>query len=136
VNSGLPLSLAGRVRLAALVLLFAAAVWLGLKEGFDGYRGAVTVGQRIAASTQLLYGAAAIPCLYSLFRASAWARWSLYLWMAALTTTGALAPVVWGGAAITAGLGGGLLALAIGGLAVWGTRLHWRLLGRSLGNMT
>lgn len=136
MSSSVPVGLAGRGRLVALVLLFAASVWLGLKDGFDGYQGAVTVGQHIAASTQLLYGAAAIPCLYSLFRASVWARWPLYLWLAALTATGGLAPVVWGGAAITGGFAGGLLVLTIGGLVVWGTQVHWRLLGRSPGSST
>lgn len=113
-----------RLTFVAVVLL--AAIWLGLKEGFDGFRDAETPLQALAASTQLLYGAAAAICLLGLFTGRPWLDRALFVWTLALTLTGGLAPVAWGASSWSTGLFAGAVTLAVALLVAWGARAHTR----------
>jgi len=109
-----------------VVLLLSACVWLGLKEGYDGYRGAETGPQRIAAVTQLLYGIGAIAALVGLWQRRPWLTAALIGWGVPLTLTAALAPVVWGGAPWISGLVSGVGMAVASALVGWGALAHAR----------
>ena len=116
-----------RIRLLFVLLFLAPLVWLGLKEGLDGWRSAETDGQRIASILQVLYGLASIGCVYALLRRPRWVRPAFTLWAAALSFTGGLAPVVWGGAEWWVGVLSGVATLLLAALICWGAFAHVRL---------
>lgn len=106
----------GLLIVSALLL---TAIWLGLKEGWDGLSGAETILQRIAASFQIAYGLAALAVLMGLWKRSSWLGVALVTWIGAFSITGTLAPVAWGNAAWSAGALGGALTLAASLLVAW-----------------
>ncbi len=112
-------SIARRAVFAVGLLLLLATIWLGLKEGADGLRGAETGFQRTAASAQIAYGIAALVCLVGVVWRSRWLRVALFAWSAVLTVTGAMSPMAWGGGSVGSGLLAGVLTLAISLLASW-----------------
>jgi hypothetical protein len=99
------------------LLLFAL---LGLKEGPDGYRDAENNAQRLAGASQILYGGAALVSVWALLRHRRWLGIALTVWAVALTFTGALAPVVWGGSGLVAGALSGALTAIVSGVVTWG----------------
>jgi hypothetical protein len=117
-------------RLALLVAVLLASVWLGLKEGLDGIRDAETNGQRLAGGFQLLYGAAAVASLIALVARVSWFRVPFGLCAVAMTVTAALAPVVWGGTTWTIGVISGLATAVIMGLVYWAAVAHFRPVAR------
>lgn len=114
------------IRLVAVVALLLLAVWFGLKEGYDGFRGAETGWQKVAAVTQMLYGASALASLVALFRNLSWLKWALIDLTIMATITGFLSPIVWGGAGIGAGLLAGASVIVVGALLTWGALAHSR----------
>src|SRR4051812_21396159 len=88
----------------------------------DGWRSAAGAGQRIAATTQLLYGALPVVTLVAMAFRPAWVTALLIAWGAALTMTGTLATVVWGGAGWPIGAVAGVSILAVVALIVWAWR--------------
>jgi hypothetical protein len=114
------------LRLLCVIVVLIAAIWFGLKEGYDSWSGVETTGQRIAAGTQLIYGLAAVASLWALLARARWAPFAFAGFTVAVTITGTLAPVVWGGSSWTSGLIGGLSALIIALLATWGGLVHLR----------
>lgn len=114
------------LRLAGLVFVVAsllATAWLGLVVGWDSFTGTETGGQRIAASTQLFYGAASLLALAGLALRARWIHAALALWAVTLTVTGAMAPVVWGGAGWAGGAGAGLITALGATLVAWCARV-------------
>ena len=108
------------LRLVAVVAMLLLAVWFGLKEGFDGFRGAATTMQRVATVTQMLYGASALASLVALFRRQKWLKWALIDMTTMATITGFLAPIAWGGTGVKEGLLAAASVLVVGGLVTWG----------------
>jgi hypothetical protein len=113
-------------RLVTVVLVLLGSVWLGLKEGYDGYRGAETGLQRTAAVMQLLYGGGAIAALVGLWQRRPWLTAALIGWGVPLTLTAALAPVAWGGAPWISGLVSGVGMAVASALVAWGALAHVR----------
>jgi hypothetical protein len=120
-----------RVRLLAVSAVLLVAIWLGLKDGLNGVRGADSVPQRIAAMLQLAYGVAAAASLVAIVTRRAWLPWAIAAWVLTITLTGAMAPIVWGGAPWSSGvLGGGATAL-VTGLVAWAAIAHARSMVRA-----
>jgi hypothetical protein len=117
------------LRITLVVLVLAAFAYIGLKEGYDGYVGAANGWQRFGAVTQLIYGAGAVAALIALWRRLSWLPGALLLWGVALATTGGIAPVVWGGAEVTAGIISGVATALFAALTGWGALLHARSKG-------
>lgn len=117
-------------RLVLIVVVLLAAVWLGLKEGLNTVRDAMTTGQRLAGGFQLLYGAAAVASLAALLARASWFRVPFGLCVVAMTATATLAPVVWGGATWIIGVISGLAAAVIMGLVYWAAVAHFRPVAR------
>ena len=83
-------------RLALLSLVFMAGAWFGLVEGYNGFRDAITSGQKVAAVAQLGSGVASAIVLVGMHQRASWTRIPLLAFALTLTLTGTLAPVVWG----------------------------------------
>lgn len=114
------------LRLLLVTAVLLAAVWFGIREGLNGFRGAETTFQRIAAVCQVLYGALAIVVLGALYTHQRWLRPVLIAWAGALTLTGGLSPVAWAGSPWYGGLFSGALTAAVAALVVWGALAHAR----------
>ena len=114
------------LRLLLVISALLAAVWFGLKEGPEGLADAGTVGQKIAASLQILYGITALGCLLALFARPSSARGAFALWTVALTGAAGVASVAWGGTGWGTGALAGLAAAAIAALVSWGGIAHLR----------
>jgi hypothetical protein len=115
-----------RLRLLLVVTALLAAVWFGVKEGLDGVGDAGTLGQKIAASLQVLYGVAALGCLFALLVRRSWSRVSFVIWTAVLSAAAGVASVAWGGTGWGTAALAGLGAAAIAGLVSWGAIAHLR----------
>ena len=106
---------------AGLVALCAAN---GISGGMDEWRSAETAGQRAASVTEVLYGALSVAVLFAMALRPRWVTPLLVAWGAAITVTGALAAVVWGGAEWWAGVIGGAGVLAVVALVLRAWRAH------------
>jgi len=117
---------------AGLVALCASS---GIGGAMDEWRSAETAGQRIASATEVLYGVLSVAVLLAMAFRPRWVTPLLVAWGAALTVTGAMAAVVWGGAAWWAGAVGGAGVLGVVALVLWAWRAHLRgaRAGRSAG---
>ena len=102
-----------------LVLLLLAAAYLGLTGGFGLLREAHTGAQRLATGTELLYGLTALLALAGLASGHRWTLGVLIVWAAAVTATGALAPVVWGGTSTMVGAESGCAVGALLAVILW-----------------
>ncbi len=102
----------------AIVLLLALAA-LGLNGAIHELSSADTSGQQIATATQFGYAILGIVAAGALLTRRGWAQTTLWLWAGLITITGGLAPVVWGGAGVGAGLAAGVVSAAIGGFVIW-----------------
>jgi hypothetical protein len=101
------------------VALLVAVSALGLWSSIESLGSDTTTGQRVATFTQFGYALGGFAAVAGLVARRAWARTMLWLWVALITLTGGLAPVVWGGSGPGAGLAAGALTAAIAGLVVW-----------------
>ncbi len=124
------------IRFLSVSSILLLAIWLGVKEGVDGYRGAATASQRIAAGFQIAYGIAAAAALLALLTHRTWLKPALLLWVLTIATTAAAAPVVWGGAGWASAALASAVTLAASGLVMWGCLAHargWKRLPGSKG---
>ena len=85
------------LRVGFVVALLLVSAYGGLVDGWSSLAGAVSIGQRITAATQLMYGILSVACLIALVAARRLVRTLLVLWGIELTLTAALASVFWGG---------------------------------------
>jgi hypothetical protein len=100
-----------------LVLLVAVS-GLGAQAALGQLSEAATAGQWTCAWTQWAYAAAGFVAAAGISMGKSWARIPLWIWAACITVTGGLAPVVWGGSPLPAGLAAGLTAAAIAGVVL------------------
>ncbi len=91
---------------------------LGLQSALD-LDGAQNAGQQVATATQFGYAVAGVVGAGALVRRLPWALGVVWLWAGLVTLTGGLAPVVWGGSGLAAGLAAGLLSSAMAALVIW-----------------
>lgn len=95
---------------------------VGLRNGIAEWSDALTSEQRVATGTELAYGVLGLLAGVGLLLRRPWTRAVLMAWAVAITATSGLAPMVWGGAGLGAGLAaGGGTALIAGGV-VWLSR--------------
>lgn len=113
-----------RVGFVAAMLLLTA--YGGLVDGAGSLRSVSTIGQRVAASTQLAYGALSVACLVALVAARGWMGRLLVVWAVALTLTAALASVFWGGTSIVIGVVAGFSVALVASLVLWAWRVEER----------
>lgn len=101
------------------ILLLAVTAWLGVR-GIGEFSSGATLAQRIAATTHIAYGIAAITGVIGLLMRLPWAKWALWIWAVSATTiTATMAPIVWGGAGWMAALLSGAAAIAVCLLIAW-----------------
>lgn len=112
------------IRLTLILLILAAALWLGLKEGLDGLRVAADPGQQIAAACQVVYGACAGMSFTGIVTRRPWVWLSLAGWAVFVPLTAALSVVYWGGGGWGAAALSGVGALVVALLIVWGASAH------------
>jgi len=114
------------VRVGFVAGLVALCASTGIDGAMNEWRSAETAGQRAASATELLYGVLSIAVLLAMAFRPRWVTPLLVAWGGALTVTGALAAVVWGGAEWWAGAIGGAGVLAVVALVLWAWRAHVR----------
>ena len=85
-----------------IMLLLCAA--LGLRNGPQELRIATTGGQQLAAWSELGYGAFGLLGALMFYQGRRTAMFLMIVWATLMTLTGALAPVVWGGASLPIGI--------------------------------
>ena len=85
-----------------LMLLLCGA--LGLRNGPQELRIAATGGQQLAALSEVGYAVFGLLAALSFYRGHRSAMLLMVVWATLLTATGALAPVVWGGASVNIGI--------------------------------
>ena len=113
-------------RLVVVVALLLLTAYTGIVDGLEASRSATRPLERVAAASQLAYGGLAVTTLMASLIVRRWVLPHLLLWGAALTLTGGLAPVVWGGQGALVGVLGGLCTAGIVALANWACRRHNR----------
>ncbi len=112
------------VRLVLVGVMLAASAWLGVVEGYGSFRDSLTVGQRLCGGLQLLSGGFAGVALVALFVRRVPLRPFLWGWIACVTGTATLAPIVWGGSGLGAGLAAGGATLVVAVLVWFGALAH------------
>jgi hypothetical protein len=107
----------------AVALLFLLGLgFLGGRGGLAEWPQAITPGQRLASVTELLYGVLGLVGGAALLTRRSWTVPVILGWAASVTATAGLAPIVWGGQGLVAGLAAaGATALIAWGI-VWLTR--------------
>ena len=117
-----------RACLAIVLLLLCALAWLGLSGGVHQLPRSHTIGQGLQSAAQVAYGLLSLFAMITTF----WQRrWPLAMqagWALSLTLAGGLAPVVWGGTGMTAGLLSAAASLLLAGGVTW----LWRVGARGL----
>jgi hypothetical protein len=102
------------------VVILVVLGYVGLPSAIEQLSSAQTAGQQIATATQFGYAVLGLVAAGALVaRRAQWARPLLWGWAACLTTTGGLAPVVWGGAGVGAGLAAAAASALIAALVLW-----------------
>jgi hypothetical protein len=102
------------------IILLVVLSALGLQSALE-LDPAETAGQQVATATQFGYALAGVVGAGALVRRRPWALGVVWLWAGLLTLTGGLAPIVWGGSALAAGLAAGLASGAMAALVIWMT---------------
>ena len=108
-----------RKLLGVAVFLLLALTWLGVKGGIEQWPQSSSLGQMVQSTAQFTYGILSLLAVASAAQTGTFARVVRIVWLAALTTAGGLAPVVWGGAVLGAGLVAGIASFAVGLLVLW-----------------
>ena len=102
-----------------LILLLLLTAYAGLTDGLSGIHQATGAGQWAATATQLVYGVCAILALAAMGARHRVATSFIQGWCIATILTSTLAPVVYGGANIIVGAGGGVGAALVSVLVLW-----------------
>ena len=114
------------LRVGFVVALLLVSAYGGLVDGWSSLAGAVSIGQRITAATQLMYGVLSVACLVALVAARRLVRTLLVLWGIELTLTAALASVFWGGTSVLVAAVAGLSVALVVALVLWAWRVEER----------
>lgn len=101
----------------ASVLLVALSL-LGADSAIGQLSEAETTGQWITTCTQVGYAVAGPVAAGALLLGRSWYRAPLWIWAACITATAGLAPVVWGGAGLTAAFAAGAASAVIAAVVV------------------
>jgi len=112
------------VRLGLIVLILVLSGWNGIVDGLTAAKQASVQGVRLAAVLQLLSGVSAAGALFLMVMEPPRVFSMLVFWGIVLTATASLAPIVVGGAPLTAGVAAGAATAIAVALVVWGWRAH------------
>lgn len=104
------------------VVLLGGFAALGIWNGIGDLSGATTRLQLLTSIAQLAYGILALVALPALLIGWRGLRLVLQLWVVAVTVTGGLAPVAWGGATVGAGIAALILSCVIALGIIWVVR--------------
>ncbi|HEX4438543.1 MAG TPA: hypothetical protein VH854_00640 [Thermoanaerobaculia bacterium] len=115
-------------RIALVAALLAVTAYGGINDGLSTLRKAKTPGESAAVAVQIAYGGLSVAALLAMALRPRWVTALLIAWGVAVTATGTVAPVVWGGAGWGAGAAGGAATAAVAWLEIAGWRAHarWR----------
>jgi hypothetical protein len=105
--------------LALSLLILAGFTVQGAWNGFTDLPDATSRLQFIACISQIAYGALAFLAIPALLIGWRGLRPLLHLWVTAVTLTGGLAPVAWGGATLGAGIAAMILSCVIALAVIW-----------------
>lgn len=108
-------SIAHWISITSLIVVDA----LGLQSAMEELHSANTLGQQVATGTQFGYAFAGFLAAGALLAGRSWAAGALWLWAGLITVTGTMAPIVWGGAGVVAGIGAGVVTAAVGAAMIW-----------------
>jgi hypothetical protein len=118
------MTLASKLRLLAIAGFLLLTGYFGIREGVPAIRSAVSVGQKVAAVTQLLYGLLGVAALLGVVTRDRWTTTLLTLWGLTLVATATLGPVVWGGTGPAPAVAAGATTTLVVGLVLWAWRRH------------
>jgi hypothetical protein len=93
-----------RLSLGTALLILVGLGYVGLRNGLAEWSNADTTGQRLASMTEALYGLLGLVAGVGLVTRRTWTVPVVVAWAVSVTITAGLAPVVWGGAGIRAGV--------------------------------
>jgi hypothetical protein len=112
------------LRIGAITAFLLLLVWFGVMGGMQAIGAVRTVGQGIAAATQVAFGIASAATIWAIWKRSGWLETSLLVWAVAIVVTGTLAPVVWGRSGWVNGAYFGIVSLFIAAIVWWGCTAH------------
>jgi hypothetical protein len=101
------------------IILLAGLGFNGTWSGFHDLASAENQLQFATSITSIGYGLLALIAVPGLLINWRGLRPVLHLWLIAITVTGGLAPVAWGGASIGTGIAALLLTLVVGLVIIW-----------------
>ena len=107
---------------AAGFLLLLLGGGLGLLNGPPEWSDARAVPQRAATILEIGYGLAGLLAAGALWVGHRWTLPLATVWAVLITATGAAAPVVWGGAQLSAGILSGMASALIAAVILWVVR--------------
>jgi len=103
--------------IAGFILLLASS-W-GLRNGPREWSLAENTAERFASLIETCYGLLGLLTAAALYTGHPATRRLLLVWAGLITTTGGLAPVIWGGAPMLSGIAAGVASATMAGFVVW-----------------
>ncbi|HSC46655.1 MAG TPA: hypothetical protein VLG68_01070 [Gammaproteobacteria bacterium] len=92
---------------------------LGFQGLWDQLRSVDTLGRTVSTAAQIAYVVLGVIAAAALIRKPRWSRGLLYAWAAALTLTGATAPIVWGEQGWIGGVIAAVITALLAKLILW-----------------
>jgi hypothetical protein len=99
------------------IVLLVVLSGLGLQSALE-LDPALTIGQQVATVTQFGYALAGVVGAAALVGRRTWGLAFVWLWAGLITLTGGLAPIVWAGSTLVAGLVAGVACGAMAAVVV------------------
>jgi len=108
-----------RLSLGTALLFLLGLGFVGLRNGLAEWSQANTIGQRLASVTEALYGVLGLVAGAGLLTRRRWTVPVVVAWAVSITITAGLAPVVWGGAGLLAGVAAAAATALIASGVIW-----------------
>ena len=108
-----------RLSLGTALLILVGLGYVGLRNGLAEWSHADTPGQRLASVTEALYGLLGLVAGVGLVTRRTWTVPVVIAWAVSVTMTAGLAPVVWGGAGLWAGVAAAAATALIASGVIW-----------------
>ena len=103
-----------------IALLFLVGLgYVGLRNGLAEWSHADSTGQRLASVTEALYGLLGLVAGVGLVTRRTWTVPVVVAWAVSVTMTAGLAPVVWGGAGLWAGVAAAAATILVALGVIW-----------------
>jgi len=108
-----------RLSLGTALIFLVGLGYVGLRNGLAEWSHADTAGQRLASVTEALYGLLGLVAGVGLVTRRTWTVPVVIAWAVSVTMTAGLAPVVWGGAGLWAGVAAAAATALIASGVIW-----------------